>query len=304
MQKNYKLTISVITMNRAEQLIEALESCAACVLPKETEILVFDNASTDDTKKCVETFAKTHSELDVNYHFSETNLGAGGGRSAAFELAKGDIIYFLDDDAVISDESKNDFFVKSLKLFEENKEIASLTTNIYDELLKYDRLARISKKKVAGLHIVFCMFGGSHFLRKEYFDSPLYFKINYGGEEMYPSIRAQDKGYFNAFDKELTVIHKPKVNKWANGTENMRYVLVNGTANIYAMKKLMYPIIARPLIWFGYMSRCVIHLRHYPGAVKEANQLVKKIVNENKGMKKIKFSTAVKFLKQYGLQAF
>ena len=47
------LSIAVITWNRSKQLIEALESCLVCELPKETEFIIIDNASTDDTEQVV-----------------------------------------------------------------------------------------------------------------------------------------------------------------------------------------------------------------------------------------------------------
>ena len=287
-----KLSICLITMNRADQLIRALESCTDCNLPNGTEFVILDNASTDDTAKKVEAFIAKHPKVTVNYKYSPNNLGVGGGRAKAFELATGDVTYFLDDDAVIADGSKEQFFTKSLTIFENNPEVASLTTNIYDEALKCDRDIYKTGIKVAGLPITFSYLGGSHFLRKEYFDLPLYLNIKYGNEEDYPAIVAQDKGYFNV------------VNKWVDGTENMKNVLINITANVYATKRILYPLVVRPLLWAGYMARCLKYLRPYNGAIAAANKAVKKLVKENKGSKKIKFKTVIRFLKQYGLSAF
>lgn len=291
-------------MNRADQLIQALESCLESELPENTEILVFDNASSDNTAKTVEGFKNFHPHVDIKYHLSEENLGVGGGRSAAFELAEGEIVYFLDDDAVISDNSKKDFFIKSVEIFENNPEIASLTTNIYDELLKYDRDVSKTSFTIAGLPVIFNYLGGSHFLRKEYFDLPLYFNIKYGSEEYAPSITVQDKGYYNVFNKDLCIIHKPKENKWVAGSEQMKNIHINGCANIYATKKILYPLILRPAIWVGYFARCLKYLMQYPGAIKEANCIVKALCRENKGKKKIKFSTIIKFYKMFGKSAF
>lgn len=299
-----KLSICVITMNRAEQLVQALESCMDCNLPNGTEFVILDNASTDDTEKRVKDFSAKYPNIAVNYKFSPNNLGVGGGRAAAFELAKGDITYFLDDDAVIADDSKEQFFTKSLNVFENNPEVASLTTNIYDEVLKSDRDVYKTGIQVAGLPITFSYLGGSHFLRKEYFDLPLYFNIQYGSEEYYPAIMVQDKGYFNVFDKDICIIHKPKVNKWVDGSENMKNVLINGTANVYATKRILYPLVVRPLLWAGYMARALKYLRPYNGAITEANKKVKKLVKDNKGIKKVRAKTLIKFLKQYGLSAF
>ena len=48
-----KLTIGIVTMNREEQLEEALYSCLRTNLPNKTEFVVIDNASTDNTEKVV-----------------------------------------------------------------------------------------------------------------------------------------------------------------------------------------------------------------------------------------------------------
>ena len=54
MSDKYKLTIAVLTMNRCQQLIEALDSCLACRLPESTEFVVLDNGSEDDTPREME----------------------------------------------------------------------------------------------------------------------------------------------------------------------------------------------------------------------------------------------------------
>lgn len=47
------LSIAVITWNRSRQLAEALKSCFACNLPENTEFVIIDNGSTDDTEQVV-----------------------------------------------------------------------------------------------------------------------------------------------------------------------------------------------------------------------------------------------------------
>ncbi len=298
-----KLSIAVITMNRSEQLIEALESCLSSKLPDECEFVVLDNASTDDTAEKIKHFSQSHPEADINYHYSSANLGVGGGRSKAFELAQGEYVYFLDDDAVISDESKESFFIKSIDTFEQHPEIASITTNIYDELWKCDRDVRKTKNTIAGLQPIYYYLGGSHFLRKAYFDIPLYFDIKYGSEEYAPSIYVQNKGYFNVFDKELCIIHKPKVNKWVQGSESMKKVHIFEIANVYATKRIVYPAIFALVLWAGFTARCSMHLKNYSGAAKEAKTTAKALIKSNKGAKRVKISTVLKLIKNFGFGA-
>lgn len=301
MDDNLKLTIAVITMNRQEQLIEALESCLKCDLPVRTEFVVLDNASTDETMAIMNDFIVNHPEHEIRVHHSNENLGVGGGRSLAFELSRGEYVYFLDDDAVISEDSKKTFFIDTLKYLDKNQNVASLTTRIYDEMLGYDREVEASNKtKIDGLPVVFKYLGGSHFLRNKAFKKPLYFNIKYGCEEYAPSIKVQNEGFYHVFDKQVYIVHKPKVNKWIIGTQNQEYVESCGCAARYATKKMLYPVIFLPLLWAAYELRCYKYLRCYPDAKKKTDAMVKEIVKNN-SCKKIACKTVVNFIKEFGM---
>jgi len=299
MNSKFKLTIAVITMNRAKQLLEALESCVLSKLPEDTEFVIVDNASTDDTKKVAEQFSSKIS--NVRYEYLHENLGVGGGRSYAFEMAQGEYVYFLDDDAVISDESKDTFFTDTLNYLDKNKNVASLTTRIYDEMLIYNREVDVSEKtKIDGLPIVFKYLGGSHFLRRSCFETPLYFDIKYGSEEYAPSIRVQDNGYFHVYDNHVVIIHKPKVNKWVDGTQEKENILCCSTANIYATKRVLYPKIFALVLYMGFYRRCLKNLKQYPGAKKRTLKMAKDVIKNNNA-KRISFKTVIKLLKEFGI---
>lgn len=301
MNQKYKLTIAVITMNRCNQLEEALESCAACDLPFETEFVIVNNASTDETEKIVNKFLQQHPSFPVKYEFSDINLGVGNGRARAFELARGEFVYFLDDDAVIAKESRKTFFVDTLNYLERNQKVASLTTRIYDEMLVCDREVEASKKsKIDGLPIIFKFLGGSHFLRRESFTTPLYLDIKYGCEEYAPSIKVQAKGYFHVFDKHIFIIHKPKINKWVAGTADREYVESRGCAVRYATKSMLYPRLFRPLLWIAYECRCAKYLRSYSGAKKRTDALVKELLQKHR-CEKISCRMVIKLVREFGL---
>lgn len=301
MEGKIKLTIAVITMNRQDQLIEALESCLKCTLPARTEFVVIDNASTDQTMAIMKLFMEHHPGYDIRLHHSNENLGVGGGRSLAFEFSRGEYVYFLDDDAVISEESKDKFFIDTLEYLDKNRNIASLTTRIYDEMLGADREVETSNKtKIAGLPVIFKYLGGSHFLRSKVFEKPLYFNIKYGCEEYAPSIKSQNEGFYHVFDEHVYIIHKPRVNKWIVGTQNQEYVESCGCAARYATKKMLYPIIFLPLLWGAYELRCYKYLRCYKGAKKKTDAMVKDIVKNN-NCKKISCKTVVKFVMEFGM---
>ena len=184
---------------------------------------------------------------------------------------------------------------------EKNKNIASITTRIYDEMLVSDRGVDISSKsKIDGLPVVFKFLGGSHFLRRKCFEKPLYFDVQYGSEEYAPSIKAQSAGYFHVYDEHIYVVHKPKVNKWIKGTANKEYVDSCGCAVTYATKRLLYPNLFIPLLWAGYTRRCRKYLSMYPGAKKKTDARVKEILKQNHA-KKISVACVIRLVKEFGL---
>jgi glycosyltransferase involved in cell wall biosynthesis len=94
------LTIAVPTHNRARLLARTLASIAALEFPKDIvpECLIVDNNSPDDTRDTVEVFARS-APLVVRYVI-ESQLGSSYARNRAIAEARGDFIFFIDDDAI------------------------------------------------------------------------------------------------------------------------------------------------------------------------------------------------------------
>ena len=249
------LSIVVITMNRADQLRSALLSCVYSKLPVDTEFVIVDNASTDNTELVVKEFF-SEQPYSYNYEKEEVNKGVGGGRNRGFEMAHGDFLYFLDDDAVISSDSYDTFFELPIKLFRKDDSIASITTRIYDEMLKCDRDVRYSKHSVdSSVPDIFMYLGGSHFLRKACYCSPLYLDFKYGMEELLPCLYVLDRGFRNCYLHQIKILHQPKYNKWESGDDKMSHINVLYNVNCYVSKKLIYPMIYRPVLFSAFICR-------------------------------------------------
>lgn len=90
-------TISVVipVRNRASLIVRALESVAAQTYPA-AEIIVVDDASTDETVEVVNRLAATIGNLQVLS--LKDNVGAGEARNIGVRAAKGELIAFLDSD--------------------------------------------------------------------------------------------------------------------------------------------------------------------------------------------------------------
>ena len=97
-----KLCIFIPVYNQEKLVIRALNSIPK---RKDIEILIIDDASTDDTyKNCVE-WASNNKDLEIIICHLEENKGLGYVKNIAYEIANGEYIHELDsDDYLIADE--------------------------------------------------------------------------------------------------------------------------------------------------------------------------------------------------------
>ena len=298
-----KLSIAVITMNRARQLTEAIESCLRCGLPEETEFVIIDNASTDETEQAVHKMAES-CKYHIHYEKLPENLGVGGGRNYAYEKSMGEYVYVLDDDAVIDYENNPDFFMRALSVFEDFSDVVTLTTQIYDTAWKSDRVAPDGKEFAPGLYKLLMFYGGSHFLRKSFFTAPPYLPNKYGYEEIPPSLRAMSAKKINAYIPALRVIHKPAINKWDWGEEKNQALLIKGHAIPFAIKKMMYPGVARPLLHLANARRRKLYLRDVPDAKVKIRAAARQFIAEYPIKEKISLATLCRMFKDFKLSIF
>ncbi|MBD2866500.1 glycosyltransferase family 2 protein [Paenibacillus oceani] len=296
------LSIVVITMNRRDQLLDALQSCMESKLPKKTEFIIIDNHSTDGTGEAIRDFFKGK-EATYTYKFMQENRGVGGGRNEGFNTAKGKYVYFLDDDAVISDESKGSFFVDSIAIFKKNSSVATITTRVWDEMLGYDRPVIASRvNKVSGYDTISMFLGTSNFIRTSAFPKPLYPDFKYAFEEIIPSYLTIDKGMCNVYFPEVAIEHRPKVNKWRKGSDIAKDIICRENAGLLASKYLLYPSLFKPLIYAAFMARWFVHLRKHKGALQASLKIFK---DQTTGIQiqKIKYKTVFKIFREFGFGA-
>ncbi len=94
------VTIAIPTHNRARTLGETLASLRSIAIPDDVALdcVVIDNASTDDTPGIVDAAAQS-SPVPIR-RVLEPRQGSSFARNRAVDEARGDFIFFLDDDAV------------------------------------------------------------------------------------------------------------------------------------------------------------------------------------------------------------
>ena len=96
-----KVSIIVITRNRASHLHQVLKSLIEQEIQGEAyEIILVDNNSVDDTASVVKEFNRAFGDR-IEYVF-EPKIGMSKARNMGASVAKGEILVFIDDDAIAS----------------------------------------------------------------------------------------------------------------------------------------------------------------------------------------------------------
>lgn len=105
MSPSLKLTIGIPTFNGARRIGETLDSVLSQVteaLAGQLEIVVSDNASTDETEAVVRRYQNT-SRVPILYSRHSKNMGYDRNVDALFQRAHGDYVWTLADDDVVQE---------------------------------------------------------------------------------------------------------------------------------------------------------------------------------------------------------
>ena len=95
------LSIIICTYNREKYISALLESIAKNDYPTTNyEIVLVDNNCTDNTRGVCEQFAAAHKEVAFRY-VKEPEQGLSAARNKGIKEAQGDIIIYVDDDALV-----------------------------------------------------------------------------------------------------------------------------------------------------------------------------------------------------------
>ena len=110
------LSVILCTYNRERYLYNVLQSIAEGTLPPaDYEIVLVDNNSTDGTHHVCERFAADHPDIQLRYCL-EREQGLSHARNRGIVESKGDILVYVDDDALVNPEylkTYADFFGKN-----------------------------------------------------------------------------------------------------------------------------------------------------------------------------------------------
>lgn len=123
MDNSVKISVIIPTWNRAEYLKIAVES-ALCQDYSDFEVIITDNASTDQTQLVAESFL---SENRVRYYRNSKNVGARSNyNNAMFQYATGNYVLILSDDDKLTDRS---FLSKAANLIKSSPDVVLVSAN-------------------------------------------------------------------------------------------------------------------------------------------------------------------------------
>lgn len=126
------LSICIPTFNRSVQLKKEIESiiCQKEFLEKEVEIVISDNASTDDTAKMVQEYAGKFD--NIIYNCNAINLGVSNNIHKVLMTANG-LYRKISNDTFVYNFGALKVLVDTIKRFENDKPVLFFTNNILSE---------------------------------------------------------------------------------------------------------------------------------------------------------------------------
>jgi len=133
-----KASIVVATYNRKDKLKKCLNALANQTYPKEDyEIIIVDDGSTNGTYEFLKEKQKEIKNLRI---FRQNNKGPAAARNLGVKNAKGEIIFFTDDDVIVP----NNWIEEFLKVFEKYPEVVAVGGYIEasEEMIKKNIFAK------------------------------------------------------------------------------------------------------------------------------------------------------------------
>ena len=102
----YLLSIVIPTFNRCESLRRILNQIANQISPErnsQIELVLSDNASSDETKKIVSEWRRRNKKINFSYFCNKTNLGYDKNWLSVANRGSGKFVWFMSDDDSLSD---------------------------------------------------------------------------------------------------------------------------------------------------------------------------------------------------------
>jgi len=233
-------------MNRCEELLNCLASIDNQIGNFDKEVIVVDNASTDDTCYHVKKLFSHATLIKL-----DRNIYATGGRNRGVAAAQGDICVFLDDDAVFE---KDDALEKTLHYLQQNTDTSCIAFAVRNGNSKENEskyIPRFDKKHPAGNYYCGTFCGAGIAIYREAFKKLTGFwePLLYHCEELDLAYRLTDKNHKILYVQDIVVDHfevskaRPKGAYLYFSARNRPWVAIRNLPFLYAL--------STTLMWWG-----------------------------------------------------
>ena len=230
------LSFVIITYNRPADTLELLKNISGLNRAGDLleDVIVLNNASEEDYSD-VRAFISAEKTIPLRFIEAPSNLGVTRGRNHALDHAKGDIVIFLDDDAVLGNPDALENVVRSFTTpgFEGRPvAIVSFRVLYYStgemqvNALPHKKFKKFSRERE---FFTYYFAGGAHAIRRSLLEQAgrLPEEFFYGMEEYDLSYRIIEAGYCIKYDSSIEMRHKESTLGRKPRPEKLRMMWVN-----------------------------------------------------------------------------
>lgn len=272
------LSFVIITYNRPADTLELLQNITSLNDAKELlqDVIVVNNASTSDYSE-VKKYASTTIEIPFQFIEAPSNLGVTKGRNFALQFAKGEIIIFLDDDAVLGNKDALQNVVKSFAtpgIYNRQTAIVSFKVIYYEtgdmqvNGLPHKNYSAYKDKQE---FFTYYFAGGAHAIKRSVLEEVgnLPEEFFYGMEEYDLSYRILEKGYCIKYDASIVMRHKESPLGRKPKADKLRMMWVNKAKVSYRYLPALY-FASTAIMWsFQFLKETNFNLKGYTEGWKQ-----------------------------------
>jgi GT2 family glycosyltransferase len=250
-----RISLIVVAFNRKDELVDCIAAAADQTRPPD-EIVVVDNGSTDGTHAL---FAPG-GVLDLpglRHVASAGNLGVAGGRNLGIRAATGDLLVFVDDDALLA---PREALAAVERAFEERGDVGVLAfkvVNHHTRTIRREEFPHADKglDPTAEFETSYYV-GAGHAIRASVFAACGLYPEDYfyGMEELDLSFRAIDRGFRIVYFPDAVVWHRKSPGGRVADGEKWVHCYRNRMAVAYKYLGRRHQAVAA-LVWFAAVAR-------------------------------------------------
>jgi GT2 family glycosyltransferase len=251
-----KVTIGILTFNRAKDLKLAIESALEQVFDSgciEVDILIVDNGSTDNTQDILLEFASRVSTIRL-----DENIGCPAGRNLLYSKARGEYIINLDDDGQLT----FDVVQRVTDIFSTNLDVAIVA-------FRQSEFDSKSIRSDSRLVDTGSFSGGLSAFRRSAIVGVGGYPGNYFllGEEEHLSLRILHRGWRIVYASDIVMLHKFEADSQGKNWDHLRYRnLLNNSLELFPMA-ISLPAVFLKIMRYFLKSAARGTLRQYFSAV-------------------------------------